>query len=97
MTIRIGKSARYSLYTCNARATADASHFSTKAIPHGELDTIVIDAVLEKVLHPERLNALLHHVLEKSDAATERRKSDLGRIRTARTEAEKRLRIFMGW
>jgi site-specific DNA recombinase len=96
MTIRTGKGGRYSYYTCNARATAGALKCSTKAIPQGELDAIVTGTLLERVLQPDRLKVLLHHVLERSDVATERRKNDLDRIRSARIEAEKRLRNLYG-
>ena len=43
------------------------------------------------MLEPERLKLLLARVLERSDAADERRRKDLGRVRRERIAAETRL------
>ena len=92
LTIRTGKGGRYKYYTCNARASRAASACDTKAIRDKVLDPIVIETLLQRVLHPERLKVLVSRVLEVSDVANRRREGDLKRVRSARIESEKRLR-----
>jgi hypothetical protein len=52
------------------------------------LDKIVVDALLYRLLEPERLERLLAHVLEASDAADERRTRDLQQARAEHSRAE---------
>ena len=92
MTIRTGKGGQFRYYSCNARVSRTASACDTKAVRDDVLDPIVIETILERVLQHERLKVLAARVLEKSDAAHERREADLHRVRIARIEAEKRLR-----
>ena len=94
VTIRTGKGGRYAYYTCNRRAEA-AGACRCKPIRTDELDKIVINGLLERVLKPERLRKLLAAVLEMSDAADEQRKEDLDRVKRARSETENRLRRLL--
>ena len=92
LTIRTGKGGRYAYYTCNAKASAGAERCGVKAIRQEELDRVVLDVLLKRVLEPERLKLLLAQVLERSDEADARRKADLDRVRRERVAAEGRLR-----
>lgn len=60
-----------------------------------KLDKIVLDGLLDRVLRPERLTALLAAVLDMSDAADEQRQKDLERMRRARLEMETKLRRLL--
>ena len=51
----------------------------------------MLDTLLDRVLEPERLKLLLAQVLELSDAADERRRQDLDRVRRERIATETRL------
>ena len=94
LTIRTGKSGRYAYYTCVRRAEAAAA-CRCPPIRANELDKVVVDGLLERVLKPERLRKLLAAVLESSDAADEQRKKDLDRVQRARQETENRLRRLL--
>lgn len=94
LTIRSGKAGSYAYYTCTRRAEA-AKNCSCKPIRKDELDKIVLDGLLERVLKPERLTELLAAVLDLSVAADEQRKQDLGRVQRARQEMETKLRRLL--
>ena len=94
MIIRTGKGGRYSYYTCNRRAEA-AGACRCQPIRSDELDRIVVDGLLERILDPARLAKLLSAVLDLSDAADEQRKKDLDRVRRQRVEAEAQLRRLL--
>ncbi|WP_174279461.1 recombinase family protein [Sphingomonas bacterium] len=96
LTIRTGKGGQYGYYTCNAKATAGAARCDGKPIRQDALDAIVLDTLLERVLEPERLKLLLAQVLERSDAADQRRRSDLDRVRREKVTAETRLGRLYG-
>lgn len=94
LTIRTGKGGRYAYYTCNRRAEA-AKTCGCRPIREDELDKIVLNELMERVLKPERLTKLLAEVLDLSDAADEQRKKDLERVRRARQETEAKLRRLL--
>lgn len=95
LTIRTGKSGQYAYYACNAKMTAGAARCRSKAIRQDSLDRIVLDALLDRVLRPDRLKLLLHDVLERSDEADTRRQKDLDRVRRERVAAQARLRRLL--
>ncbi len=53
-----------------------------------KLDAIVLDALEERVLAPERLHELLTAFLEKSDESDQRRREELALLRAAKTNSE---------
>lgn len=95
MTIRTAKSGRYSYYVCNRKATAGANGCLSKSIGQEALDDIVLDGLLQRVLEPGRLRALLADVLDRSDEADQRRQADLARVARERVVAETRLRRLL--
>ncbi|URW75595.1 recombinase family protein [Sphingomonas donggukensis] len=95
LTIRTGKSGQYGDYICNSKATRGAKSCGTRAIRQDALDGIVIDTLLERVLEPERLKQLLVAVLERSDAADERRRADLHRVTAEHGATQRRLRNLL--
>lgn len=95
LTIRTGRSGRYSYYTCNSKANSGAVSCGSKAIRQEELDSVVTGALLERILQPDRLKILLADVLERSDDADERRRTDLDRIRRERVASETGLRRLL--
>ena len=59
ITTATGKGGLYRYYKCNTRINQGAKQCSTPAIPMDKLDGIVMDAMLEKILVPERLKLML--------------------------------------
>ena len=93
LVVKPPRRARYGYYTCNAKATAGAGRCVSRPVRQETLDGIVLDTILDRVPEPERLKLklLLARVLERSDAADERRRKDLDRVRRERIAAETRL------
>lgn len=91
LVIRSGKAGAYRYYTCNAKATAGAGRCTSRPIREEALDHIVLEGLLKRVLEPKRLRELLADVLDRSDAAAERRREDYDRVRRERIAAEARL------
>jgi site-specific DNA recombinase len=88
MTIRTGKSGQYRYYACSRRATRGETACTGRSIRMEKLDAIVLDALEERVLAPERLPQLLTAFLEKSDESDQRRREELALLRGARTNSE---------
>ncbi|HCI53074.1 MAG TPA: recombinase family protein [Gallionella sp.] len=59
LTTATGKGGLYRYYKCNTRINQGAKQCSTPAIPMDKLDGIVMDAMLEKILVPDRLKLML--------------------------------------
>ena len=88
MTIRTGKSGRYRYYACSRRATRGETACTGRSIRMEKLDEIVLAALQERVLAPERLPELLTAFLEKSDESDQRRREELALLRAAKTNSE---------
>ena len=59
MSLRTGKGGQYRYYACSAAATKGKTACPGRSIPMEQLDQIVIDALSEKLLKPERIKATL--------------------------------------
>ena len=88
MTIRTGKSGQYRYYACSRRATRGETACTGRSIRMEKLDGIVVDALEQRVLAPERLPELLTAFLEKSDESDKRRREELAMLRAAKTNSE---------
>ncbi|GAA3908878.1 recombinase family protein [Sphingomonas limnosediminicola] len=88
MTIRTGKSGQYRYYACSRRATRGETACNGRSIRMEKLDGIVLDALEQRVLAPERLPELLAAFLEKSDVSDQRKREELSLLRGARTNSE---------
>ena len=91
LTIRTGKSGQYRYYACSRRATRGETACTGRSIRMEKLDSIVLGALEQKVLAPERLPELLNAFLEKSDESDQRRREELALFRAARTNSESAL------
>ena len=87
LTIRTGKSGRYRYYACSRRATRGETACSGRSIRMEKLDGIVLAALEQRVLHPDRLPTLLQAFLEKSDVSDSRRREELVSLRTEKTNS----------
>lgn len=88
MTIRTGKSGQYRYYACSRRATRGETACTGRSIRMEKLDGIVLDALQERVLAPERPPELLTAFLEKSDESDQRKREELTLLRAAKTNSE---------
>jgi site-specific DNA recombinase len=62
MTLATGKGGRYRYYKCNARIGQSIAACSTPAIPMAKLDQVVLNALADRVLTPERMKELLREL-----------------------------------
>jgi site-specific DNA recombinase len=87
LTIRTGKSGRYRYYACSRRATRGETACPGRSIRMEKLDSIVLTALEQRVLSPERLPKLLGAFLEQSDASDGKRRDELASLRTEKTNS----------
>ncbi len=95
LTIATGKGGRYRYYKCAGRVSGGSSRCSCPTIREETLNKLVIDAVAERVLEPDRLKKLLTHVLELSDIADARRRADLERCAKAKSRSDAAVRRLL--
>src|SRR3546814_3831423 len=77
MTTVTGKGGRYQYYGCSNRARAGASVCKGRRIARSKLDNIVLDAIEQRLLVPERLRDLLSGWLDLTSEAVEARREKL--------------------
>lgn len=83
MTLATGKSGRYRYYKCTTRMSKGAKHCDSRNVPMAELDRLVVDALAEKVLQPERIRALvaeLRRIARQSRGSEKERGAKLKRL-----------------
>jgi len=59
MTLATGKDGRYRYYKCNTRLAKHNHDCDTPAIPRAKLDALVLQALADKVITPDRLKVML--------------------------------------
>lgn len=59
MTLATGKGGRYRYYKCNTRLGKHIHQCDAPAVPMQKLDDLVLNALVDKVVHPDRLKAML--------------------------------------
>lgn len=87
MTLRTGKSGRYRYYTCASAAHRGKAVCPGRSVPMDDLDQLVIGAFAERILRPERLEALLSAYIARSAEADPGRRERLARLKKEATEA----------
>ena len=65
MTLRTGKSGRYRYYTCVTCVKQGTSACKGRSIPMEKLDRLVTERLADRLLTPERVDALLSGLLER--------------------------------
>ncbi|HRJ19899.1 MAG TPA: recombinase family protein [Bryobacteraceae bacterium] len=92
-----GKSGQYQYYRCSRKADSGATACKGSAIPMGELDGIVLDALEEKILAPKRLRklteALVSRAGERAGDLSARRKELDGLRQKAKAEVTELYRL----
>lgn len=88
LTIATGKGGRYRYYRCSRNLRRGETACEGTSIRDQKLETIVIDAMAERLLRPERLQQLLANLLDDSSAAVRERQARLKALRTERTRVD---------
>lgn len=88
LTIATGKGGRYRYYRCSRRLRRGETVCPGISMRDKALETIVIDAMADRLLRPERLQALLANLLDDSSSAVRERQAHLKALRTERTRVE---------
>jgi site-specific DNA recombinase len=96
MMLRTGKSGRYRYYACSGNRLRGASACAAPiAVREGELDQLVISALADKLLTPERLPQLLREAQKHQNATAsgilQRRSEMRKRLRDLETQANRLL------
>lgn len=92
LVLQTGKGGRYHYYICQRKRTESVAACVSKPRPMAEVDAIVIAALEHDVLAPDRIEALLIGLLDRSSQASADRARDIARIRAERTLGEAALR-----
>ena len=88
MSTATGKGGRYKYYACSNRLRAGPSVCQGRRIPMAKLDDIVLDALVARLLQPERLEALLAEWLDYTSEAENSRREKLRQLRARQTSLE---------
>ena len=89
LTKLTGKGGRYAYYACAGRAYRATATCAGVRMRVDALDDIVLTALEERVLEPERLKLLLAEFLDLSAEGVDRKRGDLALYRAERTRTEK--------
>jgi len=92
MTIRTGKSGRYRYYTCSIAARQGATGCKGRSVPMPKLDDLVANHLEQRLLHPERLEAVLEGLLDRRHERLQRRQQHATELRKKAAEASARLK-----
>ena len=85
MTAGTGKGGRYSYYVCHRQAQAGVSRCGRRRVSTDKLDAVVVDALVDRVLEPARLTALLQRWLDRGEVAVAERRAALKQLRARKT------------
>jgi site-specific DNA recombinase len=92
MTIRTGKGGRYRYYACSMKARQGPTACAGMAVPMEKLDDLIAHHLEERLLKPERLEAILASVLDRRQEQGERRREHIAELKKRATESELRLK-----
>ena len=88
LAIATGKGGRYRYYRCSRRLRRGETACDGISIRDEKLESVVIDAMAERLLRPDRLQGLLANLLDHSSAAVRERQAHLKALRTERTRID---------
>lgn len=88
LTIATGKGGRYRYYRCSRRLRRGDTACAGTSIRDDKLEKVVIEAMADRLLRPERLQELLAKLLDDSSTAVRERQAHLKALRTERTRVE---------
>jgi site-specific DNA recombinase len=92
MTLRTGKGGRYRHYTCSIKARQGETGCKGRSIPMEKLDNLVAEHIANRLLQPERLEAVLASVLDRRQERAERRRDHIAELNKRAAETDLRLK-----
>ena len=92
MTIRTGKGGRYRYYACSTKARQGPTGCEGMAVPMEKLDDLVASHLEDRLLRPERLEAILATVLDRRQERSERQREHIGELNKRGAESDARLK-----
>ena len=92
MTIRTGKGGRYRYYACSTKARQGPTGCEGMAVPMGKLDDLVASHLEDRLLQPERLEAILAAVLDRRQERSERQREHIAELNRRAAESQARLK-----
>ena len=92
MTIRTGKGGRYRYYACSMKARQGPTACDGMAVPMDKLDDLVASHLEDRLLQPERLEAILAAVLDRRQERSERQREHIAELNKRAAESEARLK-----
>jgi len=81
MTLATGKGGRYRYYKCTNRINKSVDACESRNVPMEKLDRAVIAALIDQVLAPERVTAMLARLQKKLRGSGQSRDEELDRLR----------------
>ncbi len=88
MTLMTGKYGKYRYYKCNTRIGQHSKACTTPAVPMDKLDTLVLSALADRVLTPERLKAMLKELKQQFELLRSKHGDVLRAMQKELTELE---------
>jgi site-specific DNA recombinase len=92
MTIRTGKGGRYRYYACSTKARQGPTGCEGMAVPMEKLDDLVAGHLEDRLLQPERLEAILATVLDRRQERSDRQREHFAELNRRAAESEARLK-----
>ena len=92
MTIRTGKGGRYRYYACSTKARQGPTACEGMAVPMEKLDDLVASHLEDRLLQPERLEAILATILDRRQERSERQRERIAELNRRAAESEARLK-----
>mgnify|MGYP002653886942 CR=1 FL=1 len=92
MTIRTGKGGRCRYYACSTRARQGPTGCTGMAVPMEKLDNLVASHLEDRLLQPDRVEAILSAVLDRRQERSERQRTHIAELNRRATESELRLK-----
>ncbi|MGO4712164.1 recombinase family protein [Bradyrhizobium sp. 2TAF24] len=94
MTLRTGRGSAggtYRYYTCSTKARQGKTGCVGRSIPMDKLDDLIAGHLEDRLLQPERLEAILASVIDRRQERAERRREHLAELNRRITETDQRL------
>ena len=92
MTIRTGKGGQYRYYACSTKARQGPTACDGMSVPMEKLDDLVAKHLEDRLLQPERLEAILSAVLDRRQEQTTRKRAHVADLNKRATETDLRLK-----
>ena len=94
MTLRTGRGSaggQYRYYACSTKARVGETGCKGMSVPMDKLDEAIISHLEDRLLEPQRLEALMEQLLDRREEWADQRRAHVSELRKKATEAEAKL------